>query len=257
MVIGMKRISVILLVFSGFALAGCDTGPTAPTSSGGQVVTSVTQVLSGTLNPGDSPFHPFSIPGTQPLHIMFGSLTNSAGLPLGSTVTFKFGVETTAGSSVCDALVSVSTAAALKAQINVTASTGVYCVSVSDTSGVPVTANYVIRIIYGNPSDASSAGTISYASTVLPGGYTTRNFATAVDGVAAVTMDSFSPGSVLGLGLGFPRNDGSGCELATAITVTPGGQLTAPVDPGIYCVKVFDTGTLAATSNFALKILHP
>jgi hypothetical protein len=255
----MKRISVILLVFFGFAVTGCDTGtPTTPTTPG-QVVTSATQVLSGTMNPGESAFRGFTLPGTQPLHITFGSLTNSAGLPLGSTMTLKFGLETPVGSSVCDPLVSLSAAAALTAQINVTASSGSYCVSLTDTGGLAVTANYSIRIIYGTPSDASSSGTISYSSTVLPAGFTTRNFAAAVAGSAAITMDSFSPGSVssLGLGIGFPRNDGSGCEVSTAINATPGGQLTAPVDAGLYCVKVFDPGTLTGTANFALRILHP
>ena len=260
MVIGMKRISVVLLGFCGFVLVACDTGgPTTPTSSGGQTVTSVTQVLSGTLNPGESPFHTFTIPGTQPLHITFGSLTNSAGVPLGSTVTLKLGLETTVGSSLCDPLSTVSTTAALKAQINVTVSAGTYCVSLSDTSGVPVTANYSIRLVYGTPSDASSSGTISYSSSVLPGGYTSRNFGVAAAGVAAVTMDSFSPASVsaLGIGLGFQRNDGSGCEVSTVITASVGGQLTAPVDPGVYCVRVFDPGTLTGPANFALRILHP
>jgi hypothetical protein len=255
----MKRNSVFLLGFSVLVLASCDTGgpstPTTPTTPG---ATSVTQVLAGTFTPGDSPFHGFSLPGTQAVHITLGSLTNSAGLPLGSTVTLKFGVETAFGSGVCDPLVSLSATAALKSHINLTASSGTYCVSLSDTSGVPTSANYSIRIVYGTPSDASSSGTISYASSELPGGYTTRNFAVAAAGVAAITMDSFSPSSgSIGLGVGIQRNDGTGCELSTAISTTPGGQLTVPIDAGSYCVKVFDAGTLAGQTTFALRILHP
>jgi len=260
MVIGMKRNSVVLLGFSVLVLASCDTGgpstPTTPTTPG---ATSITQVLAGTLTPGDAPIHGFTLPATQALHITLGSLTNSAGLPLGSTVTLKFGVQTAADPTVCDPLVSLSATAALKSHINLTVSTGTYCVSLSDTSGVPTSAKYSIRIVYGTPSDASSSGTISYASSVLPGGYTTRNFAVAAAGVAAITMDSFSPASAgsIGLGVGIQRNDGTGCELSTAISTTPGGQLTVPIDAGVYCVKVFDSGTLASQTAFALRILHP
>jgi hypothetical protein len=257
----MKRNSVVLLGFSVLVLASCDTsgGPSTPTTPTTPGATSSTQVLSGTLTPGGPVFHGFSLPNTLPIHITLGSLTNSAGMPLGSTVTLKFGVESAAGSSVCDALVSASVTAALKAQINATVSSGVYCVSLTDTSGVPTTANYSIRIVYGTPSDASSSGTISYSSSVLPGGFTTRGFAVAAAGVAAITMDSFSPASAgsIGLGVGIQRNDGSGCELSTAISATPGGQLSVPIDPGLYCVKVFDAGTLTGQTTFALRILHP
>jgi hypothetical protein len=72
-------------------------------------------------------------------------------------------------------------------------------------------------------------------------------------------MDTIDPSSVstLGLGLGFQRNDGSGCEIASAVIATRGTQFSMPVDAGKYCVKIFDPGTLASPASFTLRILHP
>lgn len=251
----MKRISVVLLVVGLVPGWGCNSA-TTPTSTGG--LTSATQVFSGTVAPGETPFSSFTLPATQPLHIMFASLTDAAGVPLGSTVTLQFGVLTGIGGT-CDALTSASAQAALRAQINVTASAGSFCVALADTGSVPVTANYSIRVVYGTPSDETNSGTITYDSSVLPGGFTARSFGAAVAGTATLTMDTFSPASVasLGLGVGIQRNDGSGCEVSTQTTVTRGGVLQVPLDAGRYCVRVFDLGTLTDTATFSLRILHP
>ena len=259
MVDRMTRFSAIFtLAVCLLAAAACESTPTTPTPTG-PGITSATQVFSGSLVPGGSPIHSFSVPNTQSMHITFGSLTNSSGQPLGSTVTLKLGVESQATAGVCNALVSVPATAALKSQIAVLLSPGQYCVSITDTAGVPVVANYAIRLIFGTPTDATSSGTIPYSSTVLPGGFTARSFHAAADGVATITMESFSPASVseLGLGLGFQLNDGSGCEVAAVVMAARGTEFSMPVEAGKYCVKVFDPGTLTETASFTLRIAHP
>lgn len=257
MVKEMKRFCALLAVCAGVtALGACDTTPTTPTPTSNPI-TSATQVFSGSIVPGDTPNFTFSVPASSPLHIMFGSLTSLTGAPLGSAVRMTLGLQNT--SNGCDALTSVTTTAALRAQINIIASAGAYCVQLTDTTGVPVPANFSVRLIYGTPSDASSAETITYSSTVAPGGFTARTFPVAAAGNTTIIMDLLTPASVptLGLALGFPRQDGSGCEVTTAISAARTAQLTVPTDPGKYCVKIFDQGTLTDVTGFTIRIVHP
>ena len=124
---------------------------------------------------------------------------------------------------------------------------------------MPGPFHYAIRVIYGTPTDEPSSGTIDYSSSVLPGGTTARTFGASVDGTATITMVDFTPSSVstLGLGLGFQRNDSSGCELSGAQIVARGASFSLPVDAGKYCVKVFDPGTLTGLTGFTIRIVHP
>jgi hypothetical protein len=237
--------------------AGCDNSSSTPTSPS-TGTTSVTQVMSGDMAPGDTPLHTFTIPGTAPLHIMLGSLVGTNGLPLGSTIALLYGVPN-ADNTVCNPLTRVSTPVALKAQINVTASAGLYCVALADTASVPGAAHYAIRIIYGTPSDTDAAGTIDYVSTVIPGGTTSRTFGASTEGTATITMNDFQPPGVatLGLAVGFQRNDNTGCEVSAATFAARGAVFNVPVDPGRYCVKIFDPGTLTGLTTFSIKIAYP
>ena len=255
----MKRICAILLgIFATVGVAGCDNTPTNPGGGSGGGVTSATTIFTGTVAPGDTPTHVFTLPATNPLHVLFGSLTDANGVPVPGTVTLNFGVEPTAGAA-CDPLLSMPVSAALKAQINVTVSSGAYCVMLTNTSGLSGTFNYAIRVIYGTPSDAREGGVIDYSSTVLPSGYTARGFAVSELGFTAVVMDSFSPSSVatLPVGVGFTRQDGTGCEVSSMLLASRGAELRVETDPGKYCVKVFDNGTLTQQTSFSLRIVHP
>ena len=261
MVIEMRRIVLVAALCAGVVgAAGCSdsTTPGTPTNPTAPVATSSTQVMTGDVLPGATPLHTFNLPGTAPLHVLLGSLVGADGLPLPSTVTLTFGVPN-ADATVCNPLKRASTPVALRAQINLMASPGAYCVGLEDTSGVPAPFHYAIRVIYGTPSDETSSGTIDYSSTVLPGGATARSFGAATDGTATITMVDFSPASVatLGMGVGFQRNDQSGCEVSAVTFATRGAQLSVPVDAGKYCVKVFDPGTLTGLTAFTIKILHP
>ena len=147
-------------MFGGMlAAAACDsstppTQPTQPTTPGS---TSVTQVLTGTIAAGVTPFHSFTVPSGAPLHMMLGSLTSPAEVPLGSTVTLVYGVPATDGVT-CKPLAKVSTTAGLKAQFNVLASAGEYCLAMENVGSVPEGSLYAMRVIYGTPNEDTSAG---------------------------------------------------------------------------------------------------
>jgi hypothetical protein len=255
----MRRIFPVFLLVAGLWTAACSSGstPTNPTTPSAGA-TSFTQVMSGTITAGTPIFHSFSLPSTAPLHVMLGSLTSPTEAPLGSSVSLIYGIVAADGVT-CLALAKVPATAALTAQINVTASSGGYCVSLDDLGSVPDGSLYAIRVIYGTPTEDRNAGEIPYTSSVLAGGTTSRSFPAAFDGMATVTMDSIAPATVpnLGLALGFQRNDGSGCTVTFAYIAPPGFSTSVPVDAGKYCVKVFDPGTLTNTTAFSVKISHP
>ena len=254
----MTRFAAVFLLIGGVSVAGCNSAstpsPTTPTTT----ATSVTQVLNGTIMTGTVPFHSFTVPSTAPLHIMFGSLTSPTEAPLGSSVTLIYGITSTDGVT-CLPLTKVSATAALKAQINVTASAAEYCLSLDDFGAVPDGSLYAIRVIYGTPSEATSSGDLSFNSSVLAGGSTARSFPAANAGIAVVALDDILPASVpnLGVALGFQRNDGSGCQVTFAYSAPRGFATGVPIDPGRYCVKVFDPGTLTNTAAFTLRLSHP
>jgi hypothetical protein len=254
----MKRITggFLLCACLGVA-AACDTTPTTP-DTGGATTSSITQVFSSTLVPGETPSFNFTLPATAPLNLTFGSLTDAAGQPLGTSVTLKYGVLPATGEG-CTSLKKLTVTAGLKSQISVMASAGQYCVGLEDTAGVPVTANFAIRILYGTFDNLSGENPITYPSSVVPTGFTARSFNASTAGDVAIIMDNISPDSVtaLGVGLGIPKNDSTGCEIATTLIAARGTQLMAPVDAGRYCVKIFDPGTLTNTAGFLIRIVHP
>jgi len=247
------------MLCAGLALvAGCSNNPTTPSGSGSSTSTSVTLIFPGSVAPGDTPSNTFTIPGAQSLHVTFGSLTDSADLPLRTPLTLQFGVVPASGTG-CNALTSVTGPVSLQAQINLSVSAGTYCVALTGTEALPAAGNYAIRVTYGTPSATLNAGTIEYSSSVEPGGSTSRTVDATASGTITIVLDTIAPSGVasLNVGIGYPRNDGSGCELSAASNATRGSQFTVPVDLGRYCVKVSDPGTLTGTTTFTLRIMHP
>ena len=60
-------------------------------------------------------------------------------------------------------------------------------------------------------------------------------------------------------GHGSADGSGTGCLLNSSVTAAAGSapQLSAPVDAGDYCVKLFDVGGLTAPMSFTLTIVYP
>jgi len=101
----------------------------------------------------------------------------------------------------------------------------------------------------------------TFASTVDPGGAAFYSFNIAANGTVNVTLNGVGgtgvPSTVqLGLGIGTP----AGVDCSTTSTVTAGAgagpQLTGTFGPGLFCVRVYDVGNLAATAAFRVTIAH-
>jgi hypothetical protein len=111
------------------------------------------------------------------------------------------------------------------------------------------------------PTAVASPVTVVYESQLYPRGAASRTLAVAQSGTVILTLTSVRPdqGIELGVGLGIPRADGGGCHLSQSVSAVSGSatQLSANVDAGTYCVKIFDLGTLANEVSFAITIVHP
>lgn len=106
----------------------------------------------------------------------------------------------------------------------------------------------------------TSPTTSTFTTTLTPSGAVSRLFTATTAGAVSVTLTSAGPANPrLGLGIGVPAPGVARCSLSTAITTVPGGapQIQASVDPGNYCVVVYDIGALTDEITFDLTLVYP
>jgi hypothetical protein len=94
-----------------------------------------------------------------------------------------------------------------------------------------------------------SATTDTFNGNLAPSGSLVFTFSVATAGSVAVTLTTVSPATTgpLSLGIG-PSSSNGTCTIAnstSAATAAGSPQLSANENPGSYCVKVSDAGTLA------------
>jgi hypothetical protein len=72
-------------------------------------------------------------------------------------------------------------------------------------------------------------------------------------------VSAISPATALGVGLGIPRADGTGCLLAHSSTANGGtsAEVSGPVAVGVYCVQVFAPAQSANSVNFTVTLEYP
>ena len=123
--------------------------------------------------------------------------------------------------------------------------------SPSDTSSTTTT-----------PTVASPTTTELFAGRVTVGGSTFYSFTVVENGTVNVTLADVGGANVpatvwLGLGIGTPNAED--CSTATTVNTASGSavQLTGTYAPGVYCVRVWDIGNLAAVAAFNVTIAHP
>jgi hypothetical protein len=107
------------------------------------------------------------------------------------------------------------------------------------------------------PSTVTSPTTVSWTTLVGPGGTASRSFTATQAGVVTLTLTNAA--FPLEIGIGVPRSSGSGCLLSASVTATQGSspQLTASVEQGNYCVKVYDAGVITDPIPFTMQIVYP
>ena len=111
------------------------------------------------------------------------------------------------------------------------------------------------------PTETPTTTTITFTSNLAVGGASTRSFAVTRTGTVSVTLVNAGNSSTLkvGLGVGIPLGDGSGCVLSRSVETVAGttAQLELTVDTGTYCVQIYDPGTLTAVVPFSISLVYP
>jgi hypothetical protein len=102
---------------------------------------------------------------------------------------------------------------------------------------------------------------VTWSSTVATSGATSRSFKTTRNGTVSITLQSVGGTTTqrVGLGVGIPLGDGTGCVLSRSVETVSGSmaQLELSVDAGSYCVQVYDLGTLTQPTGFTLLLVYP
>jgi len=116
--------------------------------------------------------------------------------------------------------------------------------------------------LFGNPT-APSTGTSTtdtFNGALAPNGSLVFTFSVATSGSVAVTLASVSPATTSPLALGVGPSSSGSCTVANSTSGAIAGgnpQLSATENPGTYCVKVSDAGSLTATSTVTVTVTHP
>ena len=111
------------------------------------------------------------------------------------------------------------------------------------------------------PTDTSTTITVSFSTNLAVGGASTRSFDVARAGTVSATLLRVGTTDTLsvGLGIGIPLEDGSGCVLSRSVVTTSGttAQLELAVDIGTYCLQIYDPGTLSSVQSFTISLIYP
>jgi len=109
---------------------------------------------------------------------------------------------------------------------------------------------------------AAPTETELFSGRVSVGGSAFYSFTVGVNGTVNVNLADVGGAGVpstvwLGVGLGTPS--GEDCATSTTVNTAAGTavQLTGTYAPGVYCVRVWDIGNLAAVAAFNVTIAHP
>jgi hypothetical protein len=223
-------------------------------------VTDVAILFSDTLSAGNKSFFSFVIEQTRSVQITLASTMADVTGPATPT-PLSLGVGTPGGTDCVLTNPAATVTPALVPQIAVELSPGTYCARVQDpgTMAGPLTFAIRIVILAGRPV-LPAPGTDLFATSIAVQGATSRSVEASQAGIMALTLQGLGAGaSQLGIGIGIPRSDGSGCFLSQSIVTAAGAtpQIAASVERGQYCVRVYDPGVLATPVTFALQIAFP
>ena len=130
-----------------------------------------------------------------------------------------------------------------------------------NTEGAVVLLSALLNVACGDdvataPTETTSPSTITWTTQLGPRGSASRSL--QVDQARAVSVTLQSAPFPVGLGIGVPQADGSGCRTTLSTTATPASspQLTTSVEEGQYCVIVFDVVGLTDPITFTLEVVQ-
>jgi hypothetical protein len=104
-----------------------------------------TSIFSGTLAVGETRVHTFPAAASSSAQATLASLTNAAGDLVASPVTLAIGTPTDSG---CTPIATAAAHPAFVSQVSATVSSGLYCVSVSDSGNLGDSVKYSVRVVH-------------------------------------------------------------------------------------------------------------
>ncbi|HWB30012.1 MAG TPA: hypothetical protein VG736_05880 [Vicinamibacterales bacterium] len=263
--IDMRQPSLVSLIVGVGALvlaaAGCGPDPSTlgPSDTTNTSVLTI-HVYAGPIDPGGTIKYLETLDADSTLQVMLAgeqlaNPTRTISVPLRIDISNWDG-------SLCTPLVSNVVEPVLQSRLQQFLKAGTYCVQVSDPGTLTQTIGAIVRISYPVPTLLpGTTSPVTFASTLAPGGVTTKTFVTSTNGTIAVSLDSFDGGAGVTprLAIGVVGTDATACRLTTVVDAVPGTgpQIIQAADAGIYCAGVIDPGTLTTPASFSLTIAHP
>jgi hypothetical protein len=252
-----------LLVLPVLGLAGCSntsttsTSPTTPTTPVIQTVS--IHVYAGPLDPGGAASYIITLDSDATVQVtLVGEQLNDPIRTL--SVPLQIDISNWDG-SLCTPMDSVVVTPRLTAHLQRYLTAGSYCVHLSDPGTLTQTIGSVVRVSFPAPKVLpGTASPVTFSSTILPGGVSSKTFVASQEGDVSITLKSVATNRPVGLGIGVYGTDvTTTCTLTRIVNVPPGTvpQITEHVDAGPYCAAVVDTGTISAPTAFSMDITNP
>lgn len=123
--------------------------------------------------------------------------------------------------------------------------------------------NPLTDLLGGSSNSSSSSSTPNsdtFTGALAPNSSLVFTFSVAAAGNVAVTLASVSPAAPGPLALGIGPSSNGTCTIvnsASGVTAGTTAQLSAMENPGNYCVRVSDAGSLTTTSTVTVGVMHP
>ncbi len=234
---------------------GCNSLVTSPTVA----VPTTSQFNTALIAPGGSSISTFTLTTAMTVGVTLVSIVSNID---GSVLlpTMNVSVGTLTNPSTCSPLsASRSVMPALAAQVQLSATSGTYCVQVQD-AGLGEVGVVTVRVNMSStpPTNISTPASLDvFASTLGPLGSATHQVPIFYNGVSSLTL--VSAGASATIGMAFGAWDGQVCRLNSTVVAQANANplIVATVDPGNYCIRVYDVGQLTSPILFTIETLHP
>jgi len=123
-------------------------------------------------------------------------------------------------------------------------------------------ANPFSSLLGGNPNSPSTptSTTDTFNGSLAPSGSLVFGFSVANASSVAITLTAVAPATTAPLGLGIGPSSNGNCTIANSTSsaiAAASPQLSANESAGSYCIKVWDAGNLATSSNVTVTVAHP
>ena len=247
--------SALALVASLSLVSGCEQG--VGINPGPIDLSSATEFFDAIVDPDGSVIVQFTLPKTEFVQVtLLAESTEDPRRPINAPLGLRLGRSTGTG---CTEVVSGIHTPSLSTQLGSVLDAGSYCVQLFDVGSLPEFVGGLIRVVHPAPWVLPRPDTLVSMSNITPRGSFTRTFEATAPGTVNVTLANLQPAVPVGLGIGVIYDVTVGCRLTQVITTTagPNPQFSLPVDPGEYCVQVFDIGNFTQETSFELRIQYP